>query len=185
METIEQHTSGPLNLLADDQRVKQFGIQYRQGLKIAIEGVVQNGYDSNARKYSCEGKLTVSTLRGQVYSIVTSYESQALAEGNGKFLVRVAEGTRMAEAVGQDFVEYVASKTGGGRTVAEVGTSAPSSREQCIEQRATEVERQINARDEARATEAAKTNAFFKPTPLGEVEEAKDAARKAAEAACQ
>ena len=80
--------------------------RYVDGLKVEVSEIVSNGYDANAKKHSCEGKISLTTLTSDSAQLRSTFTSQATAKGNGEFLVGVDQAGTFARAVVDDFVGF-------------------------------------------------------------------------------
>jgi hypothetical protein len=181
-----RHYSDPLGQIepADLANVHQLASRYRQALKVDLKDIVQNGYDAQARRFTCEGSLSVLSPTGQALSVVTAYETQSLAGEDGKFLVRIAQGGAMAAELRKDFVGYVSANKVELHFRGEAGGQV-GGREACIAERVAETERQFQARENARSAEAEAAHEEFRPTPIPALEEFQANARAQAESACK
>lgn len=64
-----------------------------------ISEVVSNGYDENAKKYSCEGMVTLTVLGGTTVQLRTGFSSQRTDDGKS-FLVGIDNGRALGKDVG-------------------------------------------------------------------------------------
>lgn len=91
----------------DPQNIKD---TYLQGLKVEISNVVSDGYNDQAKRYSCRGKLSVSTPSGGKYDRDIAYSTQR-TEGKGSdFMVEVQAFDPFAGAVVKDLMADYFSK---------------------------------------------------------------------------
>lgn len=95
---------------SDVSRIKTEIDSYAKGLKVGISQAVQNGYDSDARKFSCAGQLTVTAPRGSTFARSTEYSVQATADGMDTFIVKVVAADPFVQSLRQDFAKLLTAK---------------------------------------------------------------------------
>jgi hypothetical protein len=76
------------------------------GLRVEVSEIVSNGFDSAANKYSCEGKISLTTATSDSAQLRSAFSSQAIAKGDGQFLVVVDQAGAIADALVDDFVAF-------------------------------------------------------------------------------
>lgn len=105
---IADNTIGQDPTFSDDPQKIQEG--YFQALKHDITNVVSDGYNEQAKKYSCRGRLSVSTITGETLSSNIVYSTQR-TEGKGSdFLVEIEGFQPFLMAVMSDMNGYYLQK---------------------------------------------------------------------------
>ena len=79
---------------------------YYQALKATVINVVSDGYNEQAKKNSCRGNLSVSTLSGQQFSRDIDYSTQSTEDKGGGFLVEVQAFQPFVTSVAGDLAAY-------------------------------------------------------------------------------
>lgn len=79
---------------------------YLNGIKIAITGVVSNGYDESAKKLSCKGTLEVTLPDGEAYRRETVYSTQLTVDNAQTFLLEVEDFTPLVKQFSQNTLSY-------------------------------------------------------------------------------
>lgn len=92
----------------DDPKNIQEG--YFQGLKSELVNVVTDGYSEQAKKNSCRGNLTVTTLSGETFSRDVSYTTQRTEDKDSQFMVEVQAFQPFIMAVSGDLTGYYFGK---------------------------------------------------------------------------
>lgn len=92
----------------DDPQKIQEG--YFQALKNEIGNVVSDGYNDQAKKFSCRGSLSVSTATGQKFTRNIVYSTQRTESKDSDFLVEVEEFQPFITAVTGDMYGYFVQK---------------------------------------------------------------------------
>ena len=107
VEVVTQMYSDPHNVHepADVAKVRSEIPVYAKGVKVNVTSIVQNGYDTGARKFSCSGKLTITTPAGATFSRDTNYSIQASADGKSAFIVKVSQPAPVIDALEQEFTK--------------------------------------------------------------------------------
>lgn len=92
----------------DDPNKIQDG--YFQALKSEVVNVVSDGYNEQAKKISCRGKLTLHTAAGGQFSRDIVYSTQRTEDKDGGFLVEVQAFQPFVAAVAEDIATYYTSR---------------------------------------------------------------------------
>lgn len=79
---------------------------YFKSLKTNVAQIVSDGYNKDARKNSCRGKLSIFTASGQSLSREVSYTTQLTQDKDGGFLVEIAQYSPFIEGVVGDFIQH-------------------------------------------------------------------------------
>jgi hypothetical protein len=66
-----------------------FAAKFFASIKVEMQNVVQDGYSEDARRFSCRGNLTVTSLGETKHSRDIVFSSQATADNSGDFIVQV------------------------------------------------------------------------------------------------
>jgi hypothetical protein len=82
---------------------------FNGGLKLEIRDIVSDGYNADAKKYSCNGVFAYQTIVGKTYSASRRFTSQAIVEGGGKFVVEVEDGESLVNEVSVAVTPYKAA----------------------------------------------------------------------------
>jgi hypothetical protein len=75
-------------VLADDP--KKIQDAYYQNLRVEVVNVVSDGYNEKAKKNTCKGNMSITSLTGTL-SRAVSYSTQKTEDKDGGFLVEIAE----------------------------------------------------------------------------------------------
>ena len=88
------------------------GIQksYYQALKSEIGAVVSDGYNEQAKKYTCRGDLSISTASGAVFARKIVYSTQLTESKDADFFVEVQEFMPFVNSVVLDVSQYFSQK---------------------------------------------------------------------------
>ncbi len=81
---------------------------YFQSLKAELSNVVSEGYNSDAKKYTCNAKLSFTTSTGEKLSRDIAYITQKTEDKEG-FVVQVAAFNPVAMAIAGDFISQYRS----------------------------------------------------------------------------
>ncbi len=81
---------------------------YFQSLKAELSNVVSEGYNSDAKKYTCNAKLSFTTIKGEKLSHDIAYITQKTEDKEG-FVVQVAAFNPVAMAIAGDFISQYRS----------------------------------------------------------------------------
>lgn len=81
--------------------------RYNHGLKVEIRNITSDGYNSEARKFSCTGAFVVTTLNEKVYTVQREFTSQATVDGNGKFVVQIRDLEALHESLQGDLTRFI------------------------------------------------------------------------------
>lgn len=92
----------------DDPQKIQDG--YYQGLKTEVVNVVSDGYNEQAKKYSCRANLSVTPVTGEKFSRDIVYSTQRTEDKESDFLVEVQAFQPFVVAVAGDLTTYYYGK---------------------------------------------------------------------------
>ncbi len=145
--TATEAYSDPANVFepADIAKVRSEIASYAKALKVSIENVVQNGYDANARKFTCSGKLAIATPTGKNFSRDTDYNVQATADGKNTFVVQVAQPTPFVNSLRQDFAEVLSDKNINVNFRQASSLGSTSSAGACVDAKMAAAKRELDA----------------------------------------
>jgi hypothetical protein len=85
---------------------KQLLDNYIKSIKIELTSIISNGYDENAKKYSCRADFSVKTVSGEEYSRKINYSSQLTQDKQELSYIEIQAFTPFIEAVALDFIFY-------------------------------------------------------------------------------
>jgi hypothetical protein len=91
----------------DPQNIKD---GYYRSLKTEVVNIVSDGYNEQARKNSCRGSLSVSTVTGGRFSRDIVYSTQRTEDKDGGFLVEVQAFQPFVDAVAGDLTTHYFDK---------------------------------------------------------------------------
>jgi hypothetical protein len=100
---------------------------YASRLKASIVNIVSNGYNSDAKRFTCEGKLTVSSVTGKEFSEQTPYTTQKTQDKESTFVVRIDKFETVQQALDQDFLSYVDAEMSKKAAQQQSSNAAPTS----------------------------------------------------------
>jgi hypothetical protein len=80
---------------------------YVARLKVGLVNIVSNGYNSEAKRFSCEGKLTVTSATGREISLQTPYTTQKTQDQKATFLLRIDRFDTLERDIASDFLAFV------------------------------------------------------------------------------
>lgn len=86
--------------------------QYNDGLKVEIRNIASDGYNADARKYSCTGSFVVTTMNSMAFTVQQNFTSQATADGNGKFVVQIADMDSLVQSLKADLFRFIGTLNG-------------------------------------------------------------------------
>lgn len=81
--------------------------EYLSGLKVGLVNIVSNGYSSDAKRFSCEGKLTVTSATGREVTLQTPYTTQKTQDQKHTFLLRIERFDALERDMSADFLAFV------------------------------------------------------------------------------
>lgn len=94
------------------KRLGELGNGFASGLKIELVNIVSNGYDANAKKYTCGGKLSATdalTKQGLQFDI--EYTTQRTEDDKTKFMLQISRFKQMVKELTEiTFLAYAAEK---------------------------------------------------------------------------
>lgn len=93
-----------------DEAGKQDIARYTGALKIEIQNIVSDGYNAEARKHSCTGKIVLTSVSGASYSASREFTSQATADGSQKFVVQVEAVEPLVRSLINDLLHYMGNE---------------------------------------------------------------------------
>ncbi|MGJ7610665.1 MULTISPECIES: hypothetical protein [unclassified Variovorax] len=193
IKAATQAFSDPLEAIepADVARMKSEIERYGQALKVDIHDVVQNGYDGDAHKFSCSGKLTITAPTSSTFARGTDYSIQSTADGKDTFVVKVAGVDPFVDSLEHDFQSFVTankipyryrqSPVRDNVAAPPAPAVAPNA---CIEAKLTQAHKAFDALQEDRMQEAERDNHEFRPLSPVEEEEWQDKALQEARQTC-
>ncbi len=98
------------NAPADAQaKVRALAGQYVATLNIELLNIVSNGYNSEAKKNSCEGKVVVKSPSNTL-SVETKFTTQMTVDGKGQYLLSIETFKPLIAGLMQDFVPFLVAK---------------------------------------------------------------------------
>lgn len=156
--------SDPTNVFepADIAKQRTEIISYAKALKVSIGSVVQNGYDADARKFTCSGKLAVSTPTGETFSRDTDYSIQATADGKGTFVLQVGQPAPFVSSLLQDFAQLLSNKNIKARFRQGASRGGTSSAGACVDAKMAAAKRELDAKLDIEMNEAEAKGYLFK-----------------------
>jgi hypothetical protein len=156
--------SDPANVFepADIAKVRSEIASYAKALKVSIGNVVQNGYDANARRFTCSGKLAIATPTGKNFSRDTDYSIQATADGKGTFVLQVAQPTPFISSLQQDFAQLLSDKNIKVHFRQGPSQGGTSSAGACVDAKMAAAKRELDARLDIEMKEAEAKGYLFK-----------------------
>lgn len=81
---------------------------YYTTVQFAVDQITTDGYDAEAKRRTCQGRLTFSDVRAQQLEGSINYAVQALEDKPGEFLMRLANKTSVTGAVISRLATYFA-----------------------------------------------------------------------------
>lgn len=85
--------------------------KYAEGISTEVSAVVTDGYSREARKHSCKGTFQVKTPNGNVFTMKdATFTVQGTAGDKDQFLVEVAQGGELIDALDGDFFQAYSAK---------------------------------------------------------------------------
>lgn len=171
-ETLALFLSDPQSLYEPEplEKMRADAIRFAVALKLNASQIVQNGYDSGARKYSCSAKFTAVSATGRVYSREHAYSVQSTADGAKAYVLRIEELEGLIASLKQEFVEANANvqlrfRQAGSPAAAQQGDSA------CVKGKMTAAQSELKARLAKLSEEAEAQGHMFKGmSPIQEEE---------------
>jgi hypothetical protein len=158
------------------------GAAYSKALKVRIENIVKNGYDGDAHKFTCSGKLAISTPTGHEFSRNTDYSIQATADGKGNFVVKVSDSLPFLSSLEKDFSELLVDKFIARRSGQPLASAAGSN--QCVEAKMAAARRELDEKLDQAFKEAEKDGSTFKGLSPVQEEEWQQKSLQKAKAEC-
>jgi hypothetical protein len=111
LQTMSPYTGNETRFQDDPTKIQD---SYYQGMNIEVVNIVSDGYNEQAKKNSCKGKLSVSLVSGKKLSRAIEYSTQRTEDKDGNFVVEVQEFAPFIQGVASDlhFYYYVKRYTG-------------------------------------------------------------------------
>lgn len=104
---MPQTTNNPGRYEDDPSKILE---RYFGGLKAELVNVRTDGYNEQAKKYACQGNLTLTTLSGSKFSRDIAYSTQRTEDKESKFWVEVAAFKPFINSVATDASMHYAIK---------------------------------------------------------------------------
>lgn len=108
IEDTSTQLATALKTVTADQKTKVTAIvkEYFNGLKVEMTDVVNDGYNADAKKYRCAGKLSVTTPL-DTYKVNTEYTTQKTEDSRSGFLLQVGQYRPMYNTIDVDLGAYM------------------------------------------------------------------------------
>jgi hypothetical protein len=162
-EALAFFLSDPNNIYERGQldKLRADASQFAAAVKLNAANIVQNAYDSGARKFSCSAKFTAASSTGRAYSREQPYSVQSTADGPATYVLRIEEMEGLVAPLRQEFIESIANvqlriRQAGGPTAAPQVDSA------CVKSKLAVAERELKARLDKLSEEAEAQGQMFK-----------------------
>jgi hypothetical protein len=89
-----------------DVPFRQDAKRYTDALKIEVQNIVSDGYNADAKKYSCSGTLVITTLNGMKFSGSQSFTTQATVDDKSKFVVQISDIDQLFKSLNDDLATF-------------------------------------------------------------------------------
>lgn len=143
---------------ADPQGMK-LATEYTKALKVNMENIVSNGYNADAKKHQCAGRLKVGTPKGNELAVNTEYSTQKTEGGNTSFVLAIDNYQPMIKALYDSFIPYM---------IAELEKSQAARAQEPIVYQSTQS--QAAAKDPGSAALAVPTTKYTKDNAVAQIQ---------------
>ncbi|MDP2035194.1 MAG: hypothetical protein Q8K29_17460 [Polaromonas sp.] len=142
-----------------DPEAMKLATDYTKGLKVTMENIVSNGYNADAKKHQCAGRLKVATPKGNELAVNTGYSTQKTEGGNTSFVLAIDNYQPMIKALYDSFIPYM---------IAELEKSQGARPQEPIVYQSTQS--QTAAKDTGSAALAAPTTKYTKDNAVAQIQ---------------
>lgn len=174
---VESRT--PLSAQENMVGYKKRMADFTSAVQVSMKDIVSNGYDSEARRYSCAAEFVLVFPTAQKASARRDFYVQGTAEKDGKFLLSINGIDAFTKAVVVESQTYEIQKL----TQEEKNRAAPKP-SSCVQERVAAWRKTWDDRQHALMDEAEREKREFRPMPIPQMEQEEEAATRKAENEC-